>query len=76
MMKGGLAGEFGTEEKVCPNVWGGVLGVGGESTMTIRSFLWVLVGFKAGISLFLSEPRRRSTFPFTSSREEVDTEED
>jgi hypothetical protein len=39
----GVAGEDGAV-KVWVKCWGGVLGVGGESTMTIRSFLCCLVG--------------------------------
>lgn len=47
--KGGEAGDEGAVKVL--NVWGGVLGVGGESTMTMRSLRWVRVGLRAGMSL-------------------------
>jgi len=56
-------------------VWGGVRGVGGESTMTILSFRWTLVGFNAGTSLFLSDPLLLNRF-LSPSLELVDTDED
>ena len=56
MMKGGEAGEEGAV-KVW-NVWGGVLGVGGDSTMMMRSLRWVRVGLNAGTSLRLLDLRR------------------
>lgn len=49
MTKGGVAGEEGAVN--VRNVWGGVLGVGGESTITMRSLRWVRVGRRGGISL-------------------------
>jgi hypothetical protein len=42
-----VAGDEGAV-KVCAKFCGGVLGVGGESTMTMRSLRWVLVGRKVG----------------------------